>query len=259
MARLIRHIKTRLQTAVFRRERIVIYTVAAGNYDPIRVPQLIKPNYDYVAYVDDADFAVPYPWQRRQITISERSPRVTSRYYKLHPHVLFPEYRTSVYLDASLEIQSDFDDLIKMSLCDHDIAQYIHPHRDCIYEEAKVVVDAGLDTEAVVAPQIQKYRQEGYPEHNGLFASGLIIRAHHTPTVKKTMEAWWQEVKMHSHRDQISGKVVLWRNSLNCYPIQGSIFSNQYVVFTRDMEKAARERQNTTSPQPRIDVPPSIH
>lgn len=236
MANLIARIKSRLRENPdpAPRERIVIYTAVTGSYDPLRPPQVIKPYFDYVAYVDDPDFPVPYPWQRRPISVSERSPRVTARYYKLHPHLLFPEYQMSVYIDASLVIRSDFYNLIMKSMRDHDIAQFPHPHRDCIYEEAKAVLHAKMDSEEAVIEQMRKYRAEGYPRHNGLFASGLMIRAHHAPLVIKVMEEWWQEIQMHSHRDQLSQPVVLWRNGLACYPIRDNIFSNKYVVQVRN-------------------------
>ncbi len=214
------------------RDKVVVYTAVTQNYDPIKVPAVINPQYDYVAYVDAAT-EVPAPWQHRSIITTGRNPRVTTRYYKLHPHLLFPKHRLSIYVDASLLIKTDFAALVEISLRQHDAALFRHPERDCVYEEGKSVILLGMDAADVVERQMAAYRAEGYPEHNGLFAGGLIIRRHHAPLVKRTMEDWWREIQRHSQRDQLSGPVAFWRSHLPYYAIDGVIFSNPYVEWMR--------------------------
>src|SRR5262245_26277455 len=82
-----------------RPKAVVVYTVVTGGYDPLRVPGSVTPGYDYVAFLDQGTPGVSGPWQRRPVTVMERSPDVAARYYKLHPHLLFPDHDASVYID----------------------------------------------------------------------------------------------------------------------------------------------------------------
>ncbi len=53
----------------------------------------------------------------------------------------------------------------------------------------------------VVQKQMDRYRNDGYPEHNGLFEGIFWIRELNNPRVIIVMETWWQEVANGSKRD----------------------------------------------------------
>ena len=83
-----------------------------------------------------------------------------------------------------------------------------HPQRDCVYLEAQACKYLKKDTSQFIDPQIQRYRAEGYPTHNGMVATGVLARKH-TPRVLEFCNAWWQELDKSSHRDQLSFNYTL--------------------------------------------------
>lgn len=210
--------------------RVVVYTAVTDGFDALLPPQVIHPDIDYIAFVDDPALEVPPPWQKRPITITARNPRVTSRYYKLLPHRLFPDHAVSIWVNANLTIRSDLSSLIAGCLPTQPLHLYAHFLRDCIYEEGAIIEALALDPDRV-PPQMAHYRAIGYPPRNGLYANGVMVRHHHHPRVRRAMEDWWIEVQAHSQRDQLSGPVVLARNRLRVSVIDGHIQQSEHFQW----------------------------
>jgi hypothetical protein len=58
---------------------------------------------------------------------------------------------------------------------------------------------------------IRKYRQQGYPEHNGLVEDNFLMRRHNEPEMIRFAEEWWKNVLEFSRRDQLSFNYVAWK------------------------------------------------
>jgi len=80
-----------------------------------------------------------------------------------------------------------------------------HPDRDCLYEEARACIALGKDNADVINSQVYGYRLDGFPKRAGLVASGVIIRSSPHITFEN---AWWEEVRLKSCRDQLSFPVI---------------------------------------------------
>ncbi|MDE7250890.1 MAG: hypothetical protein K2N82_13635, partial [Lachnospiraceae bacterium] len=77
--------------------------------------------------------------------------------------------------------------------------------------------------------QIERYRNAGYPEHNGLIDSGILVRELKNERVIKVMETWWQEVLHGSKRDQLSFNYACWKNDFVYDSTDLYIYENKYV------------------------------
>lgn len=88
------------------------------------------------------------------------------------------------------------------------LAQFAHPDRDCIYEEAVTSSAIAKYAGEPVMAQARHYRLQGHPEHWGLWAATVIAR-HHTPQVRDLGEQWTAEVGAWSFQDQVSQPYVL--------------------------------------------------
>jgi hypothetical protein len=67
--------------------------------------------YDYVAFVDNADLLKMKTfghWQIRPLAYSQLDNIRNARWHKTHPHVLFPEYEVSVWVDGNANPQNEF-------------------------------------------------------------------------------------------------------------------------------------------------------
>jgi len=154
------------------------------------------------------------------------TPHMLNRYYKLHPHIVVPEYDTSFYIDTNIQILNAVSLKNRNSeLADSSafIAASKHPSRKCIYEECEAVVKFNK----IKKIEAQKHKnfliKEGYPEDNGLFENNLIWRKNHDSDTILLMDKWWSILNQDglSKRDQLSFVYVLWKLGLQCEKLFG--------------------------------------
>jgi hypothetical protein len=87
-----------------------------------------------------------------------------------------------------------------------------HPDASNILQEFDRVVRGKIEKREMINNIKQRYAEFGYNYDNGLISSGVMLFKNNEKTIKFFTE-WWYEIKNYSHRDQLSGNFVLWRNS----------------------------------------------
>lgn len=201
--------------------RTVVYTCIFGDYIQLQNPMYMNPNYDYYV-ITDSPIADNCQWktfdyQSKEFysTIRDLSPREKNRWFKLHPHLLFPEYDYSVYLDGRIRLISDIMPMVN-GMEGKILGVHLHATKmDCLYEGAKTVLASRKAPKDMVAKQLDFYKREGYPAHNGLFENGILIRNHNDSLCMKVMEEWWNQLCEFTVRDQLSLNYVLWKNHVD--------------------------------------------
>tara|TARA_R110000803_G_scaffold185179_6_gene247548 strand:- start:425 stop:1630 length:1206 start_codon:yes stop_codon:yes gene_type:complete len=113
----------------------------------------------------------------------------------------------SMWVDGSIYPLAAPEEYIKL-LGDADIALFQHPWRDCIYDEIDETLKLGFDLPEIALPMKERFLKAGYPAHNGLGETGVMIRRN-TPLVKQFCKALWKEIAANSHRDQLAFNYVL--------------------------------------------------
>ncbi len=195
-------------------ERIAVYTSVFGTYDNVYEPQYIAENIDYyfVSEQRPADLK-KYKWlDAKNFLPSEMESSIDkNRYIKMHPHLLFPQYNYSIYIDGNVEVLKDISLFVQKSKT--GISVFRHPSRDDIYMEALAVVNAGKSKSETVQAQMEKYIGDGFPHNYGLAEMRIIAREHNNPICIKVMEDWWEEFSVtNTKRDQLSFMYVIWKN-----------------------------------------------
>ena len=206
-------------------KQAVIYTSVTNDYASLKQPKKTQP---FAMYCYSNTSSTHPDWEIKPIELINDDPIRTARYYKLHPHKLFPDYEWSIWVDGSLLITQDLSALLREVEHHGPLGVYGQIKRDCLYQAAANCIDKQRDDPQVINQQINKYRQQGYPAHNGLVASGVLVRRHHQPDVVELMEAWWQELLDHSHRDQLSLDYVCWQQGFNYYRIPRKIGDGRF-------------------------------
>lgn len=112
------------------------------------------------------------------------------------------------------------------------MAVFKHSERKCIYTEAKVCCERKLDNVEIIKKQIDLYKSEGYPENNNLSECSVILRRH-TPKIIEFNEAWWEEIKKYSRRDQLSFDYVRKKFDISVNYFAGTMRSENFL-FHRD-------------------------
>jgi hypothetical protein len=135
----------------------------------------------------------------------------------------------SIWVDASFRVVSPRFAVEAMELA-KPIAQFEHPWRSCLYDEAIEIAALGMDPDGVAAWQTRRYREAGHPEHWGLWAAGVIARRH-TAAVKRMGAAWAREVESGSARDQVSQPFVLREAKLKPVALPGTHLANGWLKY----------------------------
>lgn len=209
----------------------VVYTAIFGGYDKLLEPKYADPNIDYICFTDDKNITSSV-W--RIIYINEEgfdgNNARLNRKYKFLPHVYFPEYEESLYVDGNIEITTkNLSYAFEYALSNSDISIPKHADRDCIYEEAYACIRIKKGDPNKIEEQMLFYQSQGYPEKNGLYENNVIFRKHKNTLVKKVMNQWYEAITIHSGRDQLSLCYLLWLNSLSCKVFQwGPKYSNKF-------------------------------
>ena len=144
-------------------------------------------------------------------------------------HEFLPEYDYSIWVDGKLTIKGDLREYIERYRKNQPILCFNHYANDCIYKEWETCVALEKDNPEVMAKQMARYRQEGYPEENGLVESGLMVRELHDERVRRVMETWWSEVLNYSKRDQLSFNYACWKRDFVFDTTDLFIYDNSYV------------------------------
>ena len=174
---------------------MIIYTANFGDKDVVKEP-LIRPDNTKFVYFTDRPFESDV-WDVVIDNQQGDSNRI-AKWYKINSHEVFPGEST-VWIDASIGVLSDPTEFFQG--WDNMLVRK-HRDRNDIYEEAEACILSDRDP-AAVRIQIAEYMQQGHPRNTGLYINSILFRK---PTAATTdlNRAWWQEIKRHSFRDQLS-------------------------------------------------------
>jgi hypothetical protein len=218
------------------KNKIVLYTAVFGGYDGL-IPQPVIPGVDRVCFTDRKIRSSS--WDIMEVTPETDDPVRNSRKVKILAHRYLNQYDRSVYVDGNFLVVGDLNSLIRKSLSNANMAIFDHNQtkddkRECVYEEYNALMHMGKisgfkDSPELMTRQIERYRFEGYPEHNGLLSGGVLIRKHNEPDVIRTMERWWHELEIGSRRDQLSFNYAAWKENFKFTVIDGDLRSNEWL------------------------------
>ena len=207
--------------------KIAVYTCIVGGYDDLRQPIVCDSRCDYYFLgFEKPENAGVYRW----IDIADKLPdgldikdltRI-NRYCKMHPHIFFPQYEYSIYVDGMIEIKTEIAHLIQ-KIGNIGIASYGMPTAEDIYEHASNLCHRNGKGEGKerIRKQMQRYAKEGFPRYFGITENGVMVREHHNKDCIRVMETWWDEVLNNSRRDQLSFMYAVWKNGFTAQDLGG--------------------------------------
>lgn len=217
------------------KKKCVIYTAITNKnfaYDSIKeIPKHLH-DINRIAFLD---YEISNKsWITQKIHTEFHDPCRNAKIHKILSHKYFPNCEYSLWVDGSIKIkfEFDFEKLIQIYLRNHDMAVFKHSERKCIYTEAKVCCERKLDNVEIIKKQIDLYKSEGYPENNNLSECSVILRRH-TPKIIEFNEAWWEEIKKYSRRDQLSFDYVRKKFDISVNYFAGTMRSENFL-FHRD-------------------------
>ena len=252
----------------------VIYTSVFGcseenNYH-LHKPDVKLEGYDFICFTDNQNFKSDV-WDIRIVDKLYDDGARNAKRYKLLPHRFLKEYDISIWIDIEVKITKDINNLVEGYLNKSNLAILNHELcgrtvtgnlnvRKCVYEEAKFIKWLGdnhpkkqyKDNIDIINSQVNRYREEGYPENNGLARTTVIFRKHNEDDVVKQSELWWEEMKYGSRRDQIGFNYSAWKQDFNFDYIQEDIDDNEFFLYMKKWRQVKRKekRNNFVEYQP---------
>lgn len=231
----------------------VIYTCITGGYDNLIEHNYQDLNWDYICFSDNEELikkGKKGPWKILPLKFNKLDNVRNARWHKTHPHLLFPTYKYSIWIDGNIDVCGSF--LFKRAeqcIKEHCILSVPeHPRRNCIYDEAITVKTLKKDYPEIIEREINKIRQTGFPKNYGLNETNIIFRIHNNKQCIKIMNEWFEWIEKYSRRDQLSFNFVAWKNNykvpnfcnkndVRLNPANFSIVKNQKHNGTIDLNK----------------------
>ncbi|MFH0772949.1 MAG: glycosyltransferase domain-containing protein [bacterium] len=201
-------------TSINNNHNLVVYTALFGGKDTLVDPTYVDPSVDYVCFTDDPTLTSSV-YKMVLCDSKFKTPIQSAKQFKLLPHLFFPEYTHSLWVDASIVIKTDD---MKSWLDPHiarnnfTVFQNTHP---TLSEEIQYLKDAKKVRPEDLDRQIAQYTQEGLSLTTSMVDGSTILRAHNNPDVIKFDELWWDQICKHTLRDEVSFAYVKWKLCFN--------------------------------------------
>lgn len=197
-------------------DKIAVYTCITGKYDELLEPIYNDPKCDYFIFTDNEEFKTKKVIKKN---IPEDVKKINNailenRYIKMHPYELFDnkKYRYAIYIDGNIQPVTNISSFVNKIDKNVGISMHSHSIRKCIYEEAEVLKLLKKGNINNIDKQMEKYRSNHYPVHNGLAEANVIVSDLKNDNAIKIFQEWWKEfLESASMRDQLSLPYVVWK------------------------------------------------
>lgn len=209
--------------------RIAVYTCITNGYDKLAgAPPSLLDLCDFYCFSDE-QFDELSAWNSFNLGFELSDPRRTAKVVKVLPHLVFPNYEVSLWVDGHIQIKDACVSLLQRFLSsDSTIMTFRHNRRDCLYAEAYECLKWGKSPDILIRSQIERYAAAGVKKHSGLYLGGTLFRRHNDHRCRVAMEAWWGELENYSVRDQISLAYVINKYRLGMTVLE---FSERQLGF----------------------------
>jgi hypothetical protein len=208
---------------------ITVVSACYGGYDQPATPPEQDVDVRWVM-VNDGQVEVPAPWESVVEYRSHLHPRMAAKIPKCNPH-RYADRGLAIWLDSSAVVmRPDFVSMCVKALGDGDVAQWVHPQRDDIVDEADISATMAKYGGQPVRAQAAHYIAGGHPRHFGLWATGCMVWRRSLWTSAAGRE-WLAEQVNWTYQDQLSWPLMVRQHSLDVRPLPGALWDRQYLTF----------------------------
>lgn len=189
----------------------VVYTCLFGHSEQFNDFAYARRDIDFICFTDDPDLRSDF-WKLVVLPRQLLDPARMAKKVKALAHVFLAQYDWSLYIDNTVRLKASPQSLFEEFLAPakSPLVCFRHHERDCVYDEADVVIMLNYDAADRVNYQMSLYRYLGYPAGNGLAKTTLLLRRHHDPALQRAMDLWSGQTLAHSKRDQLSMLPSCW-------------------------------------------------
>ena len=209
--------------------RATVLSCIMGGYDTPKPPARQTVDTEFLMVTDDPALDAPGWEVFYEPTRPGMHPNRQAKYPKMTPWC-YTDAPASVWVDASFQVISPTFVAEALDYA-HPLAQFEHPWRSCLFEEAVASAPIPKYAGEPIVDQAAYYRTLGHPEGWGLYATGVIARRHDDPRVKRLGERWLHECHRWSFQDQVSEPFVLREVGLRPASLPGTHLANAWLSY----------------------------
>lgn len=187
-------------------ERVCVYTTLIGGYERLNAQPVARTSrIPFICLTDDPTLEGG-DWTPRLVQpIFPQDPIRSQRDLKLRPHVHLPDVEASLYIDNSVVLDADPEEILRRHAGTSGLSLALHDTRASVMDEFLEVSLHGLDDQGRIFEQMNHYlMSDADVLAERPFWTAILLRRHHDPAVVTLMEIWASHVKRYSRRDQLS-------------------------------------------------------
>ena len=199
--------------------KVAVYTSIYGDKDTLKDPLIVNKDFDYICFTDNKNIKSNV-WKIVHKDYTHQDPVRSAKVFKIKPHEYLQDYEISLWVDANFIIKNDLKSFFDKSQYLKNANMLLFEHdqgRNCIYDEAEVISFTKKDDPEIVNKQMQRYKDDKYPEQRGLSANSIMLKKHNERGMIDLANMWWKEVENFSRRDQLSLYYCTWKLDIKHY------------------------------------------
>lgn len=211
--------------------KIAVYTALFGDRDVFLPPLnfVSDAGVDWFVFTDSPSLKVsPYKVIHKETVYEDLAKN--ARYFKILGDDLLKSYDLVLWHDANIQLDaSKLKDLVSYANTSY-LTTFKHPNRDDFYSEAMSCIRVGKDHPFLILKQALVYFFKGMPAHNGLCATGILMKnkLYANPSF---MTFWWEQVQTYSRRDQLALAYSSYKLEENIRTISLDILDNPFSIY----------------------------
>lgn len=160
------------------------------------------------------------------------NPRISAKYFKIRPDLLFPEYDVSLYFDANVRFRAGCDAWLSCLLQRPErLLCFRHNRRLTTGGEWLRVLLYGKE-DPIRWLRVVRLLIQGQVTRAPAIQGGLLLRRHSCPIVTETMKIWWDLILQHSERDQALFALAAKATGLRTGFIEGVLHDSPHTCVT---------------------------
>jgi hypothetical protein len=213
---------------------IAVLTAVYDGYDSVKPPHpQHHPSVEWIC-VTDGSVLVPSDYTAFLEPRTGLHPNRAAKTPKMRPWD-YTDAEVVIWVDASFRVTSpDFASAMSAFVrtsptTPEPIAQFVHPWRDCVYDELEESLKLDKYAGEPMASQVARYEAE-LPRHWGLWATGVIVRRR-VPWLEVLGERWHSECLAWSYQDQLSEPYLLHKYDARPNTIPGDYFTSPWLAY----------------------------
>lgn len=215
--------------------RGVVYTCLLGE-EELYQPDNLDSQMEYICFTDKEE-----RWGKKEGAWTfcklenkeELDEEMLRMRYRILPHKILPEYDYSIWMDRSFKVAGELKLFCEVYGNGNSFLGFAQSSAECMYRDL-AYTNMGTDDQNIeTRKKIYRYKEEGYPENNGLIDSKIMVRNHRDPQMCKVMEEWWDYTRKGEENGEITTtyfNYVAWKNNYPFSICDLFIYYNPYFV-----------------------------